>query len=104
MKQVLFKGAWMKQVLFVVLTITISAAVSVTTVQANGVLYETDQSVGIKKGTEMNTSSLTGTFAWNTQGSNFWKAGTYISTIIYLDSGSITFNGTGGCSVSGEDN
>jgi hypothetical protein len=39
------------------------------------------------------------------QGSNFWKytvGGTYIHDFIYVDSGTLTFDGTGGCSVSGE--
>jgi hypothetical protein len=79
---------------------------ALTSSESDGVLYETDQLVFVKKGTEMNTSSLTGTFAFNDQALNFWKytvGGTYIYDNKILSSGTITFDGTGGCSVSGED-
>jgi hypothetical protein len=80
---------FMRQVLVVIFTIVLCVAVSIKTVQATG----------------MNTSSLSGTFAFNTQGSNFWKytvGGTYIYDFIGIQSGTLTFDGTGGCSVSVE--
>ena len=80
----------MRQVLIVVLTIALSATASITNVQA----------------TEMNTSSLTGTFAFTSQGSFFFTNSdeTYIADHQYLHSGTLTFDGTGGCSVSGGGN
>jgi hypothetical protein len=72
----------------------------------NGSLRGSDQMALIKTGSGFNASSLNGTYAYVGQTSGFYEYGSgpvYTASMVSTATGTITFNGSGGCSITHTD-
>jgi len=72
----------------------------------NGTLRGSDQMMMVKMGSTMSVASLNNTYAYVAQTSGFYEYGTgpvYTASMASTGTGTITFNGSGGCSISHTD-